>query len=54
MSTPTEARETISLDISDIVALVSTKEVEDSAARVDRLLTDQSVNRAPMNMVAFD
>ncbi|WP_168170463.1 MULTISPECIES: hypothetical protein [unclassified Pseudonocardia] len=52
--TTTEKPSNSSIDISDVVALVNTEEVEDSAIRVDRLLTDQSVNRQPMNMVAFD
>lgn len=43
-----------SLDIADVIALVSSDEIDAAAKRVDRLLTDQTVNRGPMNMVAFD
>lgn len=42
------------LDITDVIAVVSTTEVDEASTRVDRLLTDQSANRQPMNMVAFD
>lgn len=41
-------------DISDVIAVVSKTELDEAATRVDRLLTDQSVTRKPMNMVAFD
>lgn len=54
MSVDTVASVDDAIDISDVIAVVNAGEVEEASRRVDRLLTDQTVMRRPMNMVAFD
>ncbi|WP_168714282.1 hypothetical protein [Streptomyces sp. A1136] len=40
------------INITDVIALVTTDELNDSSERIDKLLTEDAWN--VMNMVAFD